>query len=322
VNRPQTVANANAPQAHPMSGAAKALVQNMGKALVGQSKSAKLAVVALLAGGHVLLEDVPGVGKTLLAKSLSSSIKSEFKRIQCTPDLLPSDVSGVNIYDQKDGTFKFVPGPIFTNILLVDEINRATPRTQSALLEAMEEGQVTSDGNTRALPPLFFVIATQNPIEHHGTFPLPEAQLDRFMISMSLGYPQADMESEIIKKSIQEGGFRVESILTTEDVLAARQGVKKIFVHDALVNYIVQVVQATRKHPSILLGVSPRGSGLLVRAAQALAFIDGRDFVTPDDIKVLAPSVFGHRIVPKVKSNRVSHGELIEKVVETIPVPA
>ena len=305
-----------------MSGAAKALVQNMGKALVGQSRSAKLAVVALLAGGHVLLEDVPGVGKTLLAKSLSNSIRANFKRIQCTPDLLPTDVSGVNVYDQKEAVFKFMPGPIFSNILLVDEINRATPRTQSALLEAMEEGQVTSDGVTRPLPPLFFVIATQNPIEHHGTFPLPEAQLDRFMMSMSLGYPQADMEAEIIKKSMTEGAYAVEAILSTEDVLQTRQAVKKIFVHDALVNYIVQIVQTTRKHPSVLLGVSPRGSGLLVRAAQALAFIDGRDFVSPDDIKILAPSVFGHRIVPKVKSNRVSHGELIEKIIETIPVPA
>nr|HNH76063.1 AAA family ATPase [Candidatus Obscuribacter sp.] len=247
MNRPPSVA----PQGQALSGAAQALVQNMGKALVGQAKSAKLAVVALIAGGHVLLEDVPGVGKTLLAKSLSNSIKGNFKRIQCTPDLLPSDVSGVNVYDQKEGVFKFVPGPIFTNILLVDEINRATPRTQSALLEAMEEGQVTTDGTTRPLPPLFFVIATQNPIEHHGTFPLPEAQLDRFMISMSLGYPQADKEGEIIKKSIQEGGFNVDSILSTEDVLAARQGAKRIFVHDALVNYIVQIVQATRKHPSI-----------------------------------------------------------------------
>lgn len=321
MNRPQSVANPQG-QGQNMSTAARALVQNMGKALVGQSKSAKLAVVALIAGGHVLLEDVPGVGKTLLAKSLSNSIKGNFKRIQCTPDLLPSDVSGVNVYDQKEGVFKFVPGPIFTNILLVDEINRATPRTQSSLLEAMEEGQVTSDGTTRQLPPLFFVIATQNPIEHHGTFPLPEAQLDRFMISMSLGYPQSDMEGEIIKKSLQEGSFAVDSILSVDDVIAAKQAAKKIFVHDALVNYIVQIVQATRKNPSILLGVSPRGSGLLVRAAQALAFVDGRDFVTPDDIKVLAPCVFGHRVVPKVKTNRVSHGELIEKIVETIPVPA
>jgi len=305
-----------------MSGAAKALVQNMGHALVGQSKSARLAVVALLAGGHVLLEDVPGVGKTLLAKSLSGSIKGSFKRIQCTPDLLPSDISGINLFDQKTQAFNFVPGPIFTNILLVDEVNRATPRTQSGLLEAMEEGQVTTDGITRQLPSLFFAIATQNPIEHHGTFPLPEAQLDRFMICMSMGYPQAESEAEIIKKTMKEGAFQVAPVLSVEDVLAARQAVKKIFVHDALVNYIVQIVQATRRHPSILLGVSPRGSQLLVKAAQAQAFIDGRDFVNPDDIKTLAPYVFGHRIVPKVKTNKVSHGELIEKILETVAVPA
>ncbi|CAN5492150.1 MoxR family ATPase [soil metagenome] len=322
MNKPQAFANTGPAQTSPYTGAAKALVQNMGKALVGQSRPAKLAVVAMLAGGHVLLEDVPGVGKTLLAKSLANSVTANFKRIQCTPDLLPSDVSGVNIFDQKDNSFHFVPGPIFTNILLVDEINRATPRTQSSLLEAMEEGQVTSDGTTRQLPPLFFVIATQNPIEHHGTFPLPEAQLDRFMMSMSLGYPQADQEAEIIKKAMKEGGFKVDSILSTEDVLNARAGVKKIFVHDALVNYVVQIVQTTRKHPSVLLGVSPRGSQLLVRAAQANAFIDGRDFVTPDDIKLLAPSVFGHRVLPKVKTNRVSHAELIEKILETVPVPA
>lgn len=322
VNNSQAFANTSPGQTSPYTGAAKALVQNMGKALVGQAKPAKLAVVALLAGGHVLLEDVPGVGKTLLAKSLANSVKANFKRIQCTPDLLPSDVSGVNIFDQKDSSFHFLPGPIFTNILLVDEINRATPRTQSSLLEAMEEGQVTSDGTTRPLPQLFFVIATQNPIEHHGTFPLPEAQLDRFMMSMSLGYPQADQEAEIIKKTMRDGAFNVDSILSTEDVLAARLGVRKIFVHDALVNYVVQIVQTTRKHPSVLLGVSPRGSQLLVKAAQANAFIDGRDFVTPDDIKLLAPAVFGHRVLPKVKTNRVSHAELIEKILETVPVPA
>jgi MoxR-like ATPase len=320
VNKPQAVASAS--PANPLSKAAQALVQNMGQALVGQSKSARLAVVALLAGGHILLEDVPGVGKTLLAKSLSGSIKAGFKRIQCTPDLLPSDVSGVNVFDQRESIFNFVPGPIFTNILLVDEINRATPRTQSGLLEAMEEGQVTTDGVTRTLPNLFFVIATQNPIEHHGTFPLPEAQLDRFMMCMSLGYPQGDSEAEIIKKTMKEGAFTVAPVLSIEDVLAAKQAVKRVFVHDALVNYVVQIVQTTRKHQSVLLGVSPRGAQLLVKAAQALAFIDSRDFVTPEDIKILAPYVFGHRIVPKVRTNKVSHGELIEKIVETISVPS
>lgn len=320
MNKSPAAANPGPPAAS--SGAGKALVQNMARALVGQGKSSKLAVIAMLAGGHILLEDVPGTGKTLLARSLSSSVKGNFKRIQCTPDLLPSDVSGVNVYDQKEQVFRFVPGPIFTNILLVDEINRATPRTQSGLLEAMEEGQVTSDGVTRKLEKMFFVIATQNPIESHGTFPLPDAQLDRFMMCLSLGYPNMEQESEIIKKSMQDGAFQVDSILSTDDVLAARLAVRRVFVHDALVNYIVNIVHATRKHPSILLGVSPRGSQLLVRATQASAYVDGRDFVTPEDVKMLAPIVFGHRVAPKVRGNRISHTDLIEKIVETIPVPA
>ena len=320
MNKPQAAPNPGTSSA--TSGAGKALVQNMANALVGQARSSRLAVIAMLAGGHILLEDVPGTGKTLLARSLSSSVKGNFKRVQCTPDLLPSDVSGVNVYDQKEQVFRFVPGPIFTNILLIDEINRATPRTQSALLEAMEEGQVTSDGVTRKLEKMFFVIATQNPIESHGTFPLPDAQLDRFMMCLSLGYPNVEQEGEIIKKSMQDGAFHVDSILSTEDVLTARLAVRRVFVHDALVNYIVNIVHATRKHPSILLGVSPRGSQLLVRAAQAAAFVEGRDFVTPDDVKMLAPIVFGHRVSPKVKANRVSHTDLIEKIVETIPVPA
>jgi len=320
VNKPPAAPNPGTASA--TSGAGKALVQNMANALVGQARSSRLAVIAMLAGGHILLEDVPGTGKTLLARSLSSSVKGNFKRVQCTPDLLPSDVSGVNVYDQKEQVFRFVQGPIFTNILLIDEINRATPRTQSALLEAMEEGQVTSDGVTRKLEKMFFVIATQNPIESHGTFPLPDAQLDRFMMCLSLGYPNVEQEGEIIKKSMQDGAFHVDSILSTDDVLAARLAVRRVFVHDALVNYIVNIVHATRKHPSILLGVSPRGSQLLVRAAQAAAYVEGRDFVTPDDVKMLAPIVFGHRVSPKVKANRVSHTDLIEKIVETIPVPA
>ncbi len=320
VNKMPAAPNTGTPGGANSSG--KALVQNMAKALVGQARSSRLAVIAMLAGGHILLEDVPGTGKTLLARSLSSSVKGNFKRVQCTPDLLPSDVSGVNVYDQKEGVFRFVPGPIFTNILLIDEINRATPRTQSSLLEAMEEGQVTSDGTTRKLEKMFFVIATQNPIESHGTFPLPDAQLDRFMMCLSLGYPNAEQEGEIIKKSMQDGAFNVDSILSIDDVLAARLAVRRVFVHDALVSYIVNIVHSTRKHASILLGVSPRGSQLLVRASQAAAYVDGRDFVTPEDVKMLAPIVFGHRISPKVRANRVSHTDLIEKIVETIPVPA
>ena len=309
------------PESAALSGKTQELLNNINSVLVGQHRAARLAVIALLAGGHVIIEDVPGVGKTLLAKSLALSIKANFKRIQCTPDLLPSDVSGVSVFDQKDGSFKFVPGPIFTNILLTDEINRATPRTQSSLLEAMEEKQVTTDGVTRQLPDLFFVMATENPIEQQGTFPLPEAQLDRFMIALSLGYPKPSEEAEIIAKTLREDPFTAQPILTTDDVLSARLAARKVFVHEALVKYVVEIVNATRQHPAITLGVSPRGSQLLVRAAQAAAFIDGRHFVTPDDIKQLAPNVFGHRIVPKVKAKRISHADIIENVLETIPVP-
>ena len=304
-----------------LSPKAKRLLENMDTVLVGQSRTARLAAIALFAGGHVLLEDVPGVGKTLLAKSLAMSVQATFKRIQCTPDLLPSDVSGVSVFDQRQGAFHFVHGPIFTNILLIDEINRATPRTQSSFLEAMEERQVTSDGVTRPLPELFFAMATENPIEHHGTFPLPEAQLDRFMICMSMGYPKPAQEAEIIKKTLTEGAFEAEAVLTTEDVMMCMLAVKKVFVHEALINYIVEIVNNTRSHPSVVLGVSPRGGQLLVKASQAAAFVDGRDFVKPDDIKFLAPYVFGHRIVPKVKANKVSHAEIIEKVLETVNVP-
>ena len=320
MNRPQAVAKSA--KANELSPRAKLLVNNMAKALVGQSKASKLAVVAMLSGGHVLLEDVPGVGKTLLAKSLANSIQANFKRIQATPDLLPSDISGVQIFDQKEGKFKFVPGPIFTNILLMDEINRATPRTQSSLLEAMEETQVTNDGVTRELPELFFVIATQNPIEHHGTFPLPEAQLDRFMISMSLGYPNKADEAEIIKKTLVKDSFAVSQVLSVQEILNMREAMREIFVHEALVNYIVEIVSTSREHPSIVLGVSPRGAQLLVKASQALAFVEGRDYVTPEDVKELAPHVFGHRVVPKIKSNKVCHHDLINKVLEVVKVPS
>ncbi|MBA3993420.1 MAG: magnesium chelatase [Cyanobacteria bacterium DS2.3.42] len=293
----------------------------MNSVLVGQQKAVKFAVTAFLAGGHLLIEDVPGVGKTLLAKSLSMSVQSQFKRIQCTPDLLPSDITGVSIYSQNEGTFTFMPGPIFTNILLTDEINRATPRTQSSLLEAMEENQVTIDGSTRKLPDLFFVIATENPIEYHGTFPLPEAQLDRFMICISLGYPDMQQELEILDKTLAQDGFIVEPVLTVDEVMLARQAVRHIYVEQSVKNYIVDIVHATRRHPSIVLGVSPRGTQLLMRAAQAAAFLEGRDFVKPDDVKMLAPFILGHRIIPKMQDNKVSHADLILRVLEDVSVP-
>ncbi len=265
------------------------LLSNMNKVLVGQSKAVFLASTAFLAGGHVLLEDVPGVGKTLLAKTLAKSVSADFKRIQCTPDLLPSDVSGINVFDQRNSTFVFEPGPLFSNIVLADEINRATPRTQSSLLEAMEEGQVTVDGETRKLPDLFFVISTQNPVEYHGTFPLPEAQLDRFMLSLQLGYPNAQEEVEILDKTLLDGAFEVQPVLTIQEILDARKQVREVKVDASIKKYIVEIAAATRIDSEISLGVSPRGSQLLMRAAQANAFIDGRDFVQPDDVKFLAP---------------------------------
>ncbi|MBC7997183.1 MAG: MoxR family ATPase [Leptolyngbya sp.] len=293
----------------------------MNSVLVGQEKAVRFAVTALLAGGHLLIEDVPGVGKTLLAKSLAMSVQSQFKRIQCTPDLLPSDISGVSIYSQTEGTFNFIPGPIFTNILLTDEINRATPRTQSSLLEAMEENQVTIDGHTRKLPDLFFVIATENPIEYHGTFPLPEAQLDRFMMCISLGYPDLKQELEILDKTLSQTGFEVGAVLTVDEVIKARQAVRQVFVEQSVKNYIVDIVHATRRHPSIVLGVSPRGTQLLMRGAQSAAFLEGRDFVKPDDVKFLAPYILGHRVIPKMQDNKVSHSDLILRVLEDVSVP-
>lgn len=275
------------------------LKQNLGKTIVGKADAIRLVIVAVLSGGHALLEDVPGVGKTLLAKSLARSIDGKFQRIQCTPDLLPTDITGTNIWNPSSGKFEFLPGPVFANVLLADEINRATPRTQSALLEVMEEKQVTVDGVSRNVPTPFFVIATQNPIEYQGTFPLPEAQMDRFTLSLTLGYPAELEELQMLERL--SDSFAVEDLqpcISLEEVQELRRLCGAVKVEASLKQYIVDLVRSTRKDEEITLGVSPRGAVALYRASQALAFMDGRDYATPDDVKYLAPHVLSHRLIP------------------------
>ncbi len=303
------------------------LINNLGKAIIGKDEAIQLVLVALFSGGHALLEDVPGVGKTLLAKSLAASISGKFQRVQCTPDLLPTDITGTNIWNPQKGEFQFLPGPVFANILLADEINRATPRTQSALLEVMEESQVTVDGISRKVPSPFFAIATQNPIEYQGTFPLPEAQLDRFALSFSIGYPNEVEELEMIKRmqTGQIGSAQLEPCITPEEVLEIRQLCKQVPVSDATSQYIVNIVRATRNDDEITLGVSPRGTSALLRAAQSYAFIQQMlerdrksDYVLPDDIKFLAPYVLGHRMIT---AGRRSAKNVIQRLLDVVPVP-
>lgn len=295
------------------------LTANLNRTIVGKTDSICLVLVALLSGGHALLEDVPGVGKTLLAKSLAKSIAGKFQRIQCTPDLLPTDMTGTNVWNQQSGEFKFLPGPIFTNVLLADEINRATPRTQSALLEVMEEQQVTVDGVSRRVPHPFFVIATQNPIEYQGTFPLPEAQMDRFMLSLSLGYPTEAEELEMLKH--WQSGVTVEDLtpcITLEEVEGLQQAVRQVRVEESVQQYILNLVRSTREDEEITLGVSPRGAVALQRSTQALAFLAGREFALPDDVKFLAPYVLAHRLIPA--GGRKAQG-IIDRLLQSVPVP-
>ncbi|WP_448572565.1 AAA family ATPase [Trichothermofontia sp.] len=295
------------------------LTANLNRTIVGKTDSIRLVLVALLSGGHALLEDVPGVGKTLLAKSLAKSIAGKFQRIQCTPDLLPTDMTGTNVWNQQSGEFKFLPGPIFTNVLLADEINRATPRTQSALLEVMEEQQVTVDGVSRRVPHPFFVIATQNPIEYQGTFPLPEAQMDRFMLSLSLGYPTEAEELEMLKH--WQAGVTVEDLtpcITLEEVEALQQAVRQVKVEESVQQYILNLVRSTREDEEITLGVSPRGAVALQRSTQALAFLAGREFALPDDVKFLAPYVLAHRLIPA--GGRKAQG-IVDRLLHSVTVP-
>ena len=295
------------------------LTENLGRTIVGKADAIRLVIVALLAGGHALLEDVPGVGKTLLAKSLARSIDGRFQRIQCTPDLLPTDITGTNIWNPRSREFEFLPGPVFANILLADEINRATPRTQSALLEVMEEQQVTVDGVSRRVPKPFFVIATQNPIEYQGTFPLPEAQMDRFTVSLSLGYPSEAEELQMLQR--HQGGMLISELspcISTEDVLELRQLCSEVKVETSLQQYILNLVRASREAEEVSLGVSPRGTVALQRTAQALAFLDGREYAIPDDVKYLAPHVLAHRLIP-AGGRRAK--PIVEQLLRSVPIP-
>lgn len=292
------------------------LIENVEQVIVGKRSSIELLMVALLCEGHVLLEDVPGVGKTMLARSIATSLGGAFKRLQCTPDLLPNDITGVSVFNQQNGQFEFRPGPIFVNILLTDEINRATPRTQSALLEAMQEQQVTADGVTRPLPRPFMVLATQNPIEYEGTFPLPEAQLDRFLMRLSIGYPSPADEQFLLNSLRREHpitrlqpvppvpGIQAGAVEdgTLEQLLALQHQVWDVHVDETLQTYIIRLVGATRSHPDLVLGASPRASLALYKTAQALAAVRGRDHVIPDDIKYLAPVTIAHRLIVKPES--------------------
>ncbi|OGN98681.1 MAG: AAA family ATPase [Chloroflexi bacterium RBG_13_51_52] len=303
---------------------AEKIIQNVEKVMVGKTEVVRLAVIALISQGHLLIEDAPGLGKTMLARSLAKSIKCSFKRIQFTPDMLPGDIIGVTIYNQKTGDFEFHSGPIDAQVVLADEINRATPKVQSALLEAMEERQLTVDGVTHKMPSPFHVLATQNPIEYEGTFPLPEAQLDRFLLRINIGYPEPSEEVTIIERQqVIHPIEQISHVVEASDVLLLQDTVKKIYVDDLIKQYIVALVEATRQHPSIYLGSSPRGSLALFRTAQARALLLGRDYVLPDDIKALAEPALAHRSL--VSSAGQSQGKdsrtFIAEILGTIPVP-
>ena len=295
------------------------LIENVEQVIIGKRHVIEYIMVALLCEGHVLLEDVPGSGKTMLARSVAASLGISFKRIQCTPDLLPNDITGVSIFNQKNGEFEFKPGPIFVNILLADEINRATPRTQAALLEAMQEQQVTVDGVTRDLPRPFLVLATQNPIEYEGTFPLPEAQLDRFLMRLSVGYPSRTDERQILVNLWREHPItKIGRVVDGQDLSILQKRVWDVNVDNTLQDYIVDLAEATRRHPDLSLGVSPRGSLALLKGAQALAAIRGRDYVTPEDIKTLVPLTLAHRLILKPEAElrgRTPHA-VLEDILE------
>ncbi len=300
------------------------VIENIGKVMVGKENCIEKMVIALLVGGHLLIEDVPGVGKTTIAQALAKSMNCSFCRIQFTPDLIPSDILGVSIYNQKEGKFEFVKGPIYHQIILADEINRTSPKTQSSLLEVMEEHQITMDGMTYRMEDPFMVIATQNPIEYEGTFPLPEAQLDRFLMRIALGYPSPKEEIEIMKRNGQGSTLNdVKSVVTMEDLRTAREGMNKVFLSEALESYIVGIIYETRYHPSILLGCSPRASIALYKTAKAYAYIKGKEFVTPDDIKYLVNDVLNHRMIlkPEAKYNGHTSESILQEILKKVKIP-
>jgi MoxR-like ATPase len=302
------------------------LESTIGSAIRGKAEVVRMSLVCLLARGHLLIEDVPGVGKTTLAQALAHSVSCRFHRLQFTSDMLPSDVLGVTIYNVQSEVFEFKPGPIFSNFLLADEINRTTPKTQSALLEAMNESQVTIDGHSHSLPRPFMVIATQNPVEHHGTYPLPESQLDRFLMRLRIGYPDAASERLILRNTDRELPRAESSGLLAEDVLRLQEAVQHVTVEDSLLDYMLAIVEKTRNHESLALGVSPRGSQALYRAVQALALLEGREFAIPDDVKRLAAPLFAHRVVINTRTTlvqrRADAGErIIEEILNQVEVP-
>lgn len=304
--------------------AVQRVIGNVERVIVGKAEPVAFSLIAVICHGHILIEDVPGVGKTVLTKAIARSIGCSFKRIQFTPDLLPSDVTGVSIYNQKSSNFEFRPGPIMSQIVLADEVNRATPKTQSALLEAMEEAQVTVDGVTYHLPQPFMVMATQNPIEYEGTFPLPEAQLDRFMMSIKLGYPRAEDEINILDSHQHHHPLEdLAQIMTADELVLIQQQVRSIHVDPSIREYIVAIANATRNHQNIYLGVSPRGSLALFRAAQALAAIRGRGYVIPDDIKLLVKPTLAHRIIvtPAARVRSVTSAQILDEILQSVPVP-
>ncbi|HVA50704.1 MAG TPA: MoxR family ATPase [Pirellulales bacterium] len=307
-----------------VSTVAKRIIGNIEKVVLGKRQEVLLALVSYFCEGHILLEDVPGVAKTMLARSLALSIACSFKRVQCTPDLLPSDITGASIFNQKTAEFVFRPGPLFAQIVLADEINRATPRTQAALLEAMAESRVTVDGHTYELERPFLVVATQNPIDHEGTFPLPEAQLDRFLVRLSLGYPSFEDEGKMLER-LQRGHpvDQIESVVSPADVIACQKAIREVYVDEKVRNYVLEIVHGTRLHDDVALGGSPRASLALFRTSQAVAAMRGNNFVLPDDVKRMVAPVLNHRLVlkPESRLRKVTAAKVLEEVLAEVPVP-